>query len=127
MFGPVNCCPLDVLRLRVEILYQRGQYQRVTEEASLLIQRADRKQNDPWQRHYFLIKALYHTGSAHYYLGNHESTKQCLGYALYLDDEFCKIDGSDQFNSERVFMHEKLELLRVVSLDCVTAGSVLAQ
>lgn len=126
MFGPANCRPLDVLRLRVEVLYQRMQYQRVTEEAFVLVQRADTKQNDPWQRHYFLIKGLYHAGSAHYYLGNHESAKQCLGYALYLQEEFCKIDVTDQFNSERILMQEKLELLGVTPLAYTTAGSVLA-
>ncbi|KAL9042671.1 MAG: hypothetical protein Q9214_003711, partial [Letrouitia sp. 1 TL-2023] len=110
-FGPMNCRPLDVLRLRLETLSERGQYQQVTEEAPLLIQRADGKWNDPWQRCYFLIKAFYCAGSAHFYLGNLESARHHLNQALYLDAEFCKFDSSDQFNTERLHMHEKLGIL----------------
>ena len=112
-FGPMNCRPLDVLRLRLEALSERGQYQQVTEEAPLLIQRADGKWNDPWQRCYFLIKAFYYAGSAHFYLGSLESARHHLNQALYLDAEFCKFDNSDQFNAERLLMHEKLGLMSV--------------
>ena len=114
-FGPMNCRPLDVLRLRLETLSERGQHQQVTEEAPLLIQKADGKWNDPWQRCYFLIKALYCAGSAHFHLGNLESARHHLNQALYLDAEFCKLDSSDQFNTERAHMHEKLRLLSVSS------------
>ena len=110
-FGILNCRSLDVLRMRVETFYQRREYVRVTEEASSLIVRAERKLNDPWKRHYFLIKAYYHSGNAHFYLGNFESTTQHLSYALYLEEEFCKLDQSYQFGSERIFMKEKLDRL----------------
>ena len=116
-FGQMNCRSLDVLRLRLEILSERGQYQEVTKEAPLLIQRADGKWNDPWQRCYFLIKAFYLAGSAHFYLGNLESARHHLNQALYLDAEFCKFDSSDQFNTERFHVHEMLGLMSLSSSD----------
>jgi tetratricopeptide (TPR) repeat protein len=113
VFGSTNCRPLDVLRLRIEIMYQRRQYQALVEEALVLIDRADKKHDDPWQRHYFLIKAYYYSGSSHFHLGNYECAKVYLECALHLYEKFLEIDWSDQFDSEKAFMLEKLEFMKL--------------
>ena len=110
--GLANCRSLDVLRMKIETLYHRGQYLELIPTAQLLKNRADTKRDDPWQRSYFMIKALYYGGRAHVILGNDESARLWLGEALFLEDIFTRtVDGSGQFTSEKVLMQDTLAAL----------------
>jgi hypothetical protein len=102
-FGPANCRPLDMLRLRIEISYLRGQYDRVIEESSALIPRAYTKQNDPWQMHYYLFIGWHHRSSAQYHLEEYGSAKESLSIAQYMADRFSVIEPSGLFDPERVY------------------------
>ena len=109
-FGPSNRRPLDVIRIRVETLYLRVLYLEVENEALVLAHRADRIQNDPWQRFYFLTKAWYHIGSAQFSLKRHIDAKSSFFRALWWESEFSTIDESGMFNPEVLHIWEQLGL-----------------
>ena len=101
-YGPTNCRPMDVLRLRIEIGYQRGQYDLVIENSTTLIERAYRKLDDPWQMHYYLFIGWYHRGSAQYFNNDYGGGKESLSIAQYMADVFSVIEPTGLFDSERV-------------------------
>ena len=103
-FGPSNCRPLDVIRLRADILYQRGMYPQAEIEGTMLVHRAEMKENDEWQRLYFLIHGWTCVGSAQYFLGKETAAMASLSHALKLEKEFRKIDKSGLFNPEKFAM-----------------------
>lgn len=111
LYGPTNCRPMDVLRLRLEILHARKQHSQIITEAETLIPRASAKTYDPWQQHYFLIKAFYYGGHAHLELGNQESARHWYGRALKLIDDFQLFDQSNQFLVQQLGMQESLGLI----------------
>jgi hypothetical protein len=59
MLEPSNRRSLDVLRLRVEVLKERGMYLKAENEASILTQRAHLVEDDEWLRLYHLIQGWY--------------------------------------------------------------------
>ena len=122
-FDPSNCRPMDVLRMRVEVLYRRALaeqdvrerrqlFGQVEVEASELVRRAEMKENDPWQRPYFFVKGLYHLGSAQYELARDAAAEESFSTALCYEAEFCEVDQSGQFAQEVICMQAKLQYLR---------------
>lgn len=108
-FGPSNRRPLDVIRLRVEILHLRGMHQETEADAFVLVQRAELIEDDPWQQLYFLTKGWYYVGSAQYSLGKQDMAVENLSNALRYEEDFCKIDDTGLFNPEKVTMLKYLE------------------
>lgn len=110
-FGPSNRRPLDVIRLRADVLYQRGMYPQAETEGTMLIHRAEMIENDEWQRLYFLVHGWTCVGSAQCLLGKETAAMASLSHALKLEEEFCMIDTSGLFNPEKFAMLGYLEEL----------------
>lgn len=108
-FGPSNRRPLDVIRLRADVLYQRRMYPQAETEGTILIYRAALIENDKWQRLYFLVKGWACVGSAQYFLGKETAAMASLSFALKLEEEFCTIDTSGLFNPEKFLILGHLE------------------
>jgi hypothetical protein len=95
--------PMDIIRLRIEVLHVRGEHQKTEREATELIRRAELIEGDVWLRHYFLVKGWYHVGCAQYLLGREDARLSILTALRYMD-EFAKVDPYDMFNLEKVIM-----------------------
>ncbi|PVH72986.1 hypothetical protein DL98DRAFT_358227, partial [Cadophora sp. DSE1049] len=108
-FGASNRRPMDVIRTRVEVLYEHEKYEEMEAQADILLERGVMIENDQWQNLYFVIKGFYYIGLARYCLKMHvvamESLKSCLHWIC----EFEKINITGLFDPEKVEVLEKLE------------------
>lgn len=111
LFGPLNHRSLDAIRLRIEFWFQRKEYTKVGEHASLLIERASTVEGDTWRRFYFLVKGGYHLGITQYHQAKYTDALQTLSNCLQWEAEFWTVDKSGQFNPEKVEMLESLEAI----------------
>jgi hypothetical protein len=66
MYNASNWRSLDIVRLRVGLLFHRAEYELTETEAEELVRRASMVQNDEWQRLYFLIKGHHYVASAQF-------------------------------------------------------------
>jgi len=112
-FGPTNHRSLDVIRLRMEVLFQRKEYAEAITSGLLLIERASTILDDDWPRIYFLFKGGYHLGLAQYHMGNYAVAMQTLLICLEWEEEMWTVDDTGQFNSEKVVMLERLEEMAI--------------
>ncbi|KAK0101810.1 hypothetical protein ONS95_006960 [Cadophora gregata] len=107
-FGPSNRRPMDVIRTRVEVLYEHEKYEEMEAQANILLERGVMIENDQWQNLYFVIKDFYYIGLARYclkmYIVAMESLKSCLHWIR----EFENIDATGLFDPEKVEVLEKL-------------------
>jgi hypothetical protein len=82
LFSISDTRSLDIIRLRMEILYHRGEHEQTEVHAELLIQRASMKNDDVWQQLYFSIKGYYYLGLVQYLQRDHSMAKmnvlQCI-------------------------------------------------
>ncbi len=120
-FGPTDRRALDVLRFRIETLFDRKQYRETHTYCSILIDRAEIITNDEWQRHYFLIKGLYYAGSTALHItGCQPIAEQNLSRCYDLIEHFHKMN----FNS-RMFSYEQAQVLEhLVQLTCSSENSL---
>lgn len=118
-FGLSDRRPLDVIRLRIETLYQRKQYMEARAHSSMLIQRAETIENDEWQRHYFLIKGLYYAGTSSCYItGNQLVAESNLSRCFGLIEDFYQLDHTfAMFDTEKIDIIERMEQMSKLRLD----------
>ncbi|KAF2435049.1 hypothetical protein EJ08DRAFT_388323 [Tothia fuscella] len=103
MFGPTNRRSLDIIRLRVEVLHHRQEYESVEVEAELLISRASLLENDDWLQFYFLIKGYYFSAYACYRLKRSSTLEQIYRTLRYIE-LFSEIDSAGIFEPKQVAM-----------------------
>lgn len=115
IFGPSNRRSLEVLRLRADVLFERGMYRDAKDVASMLIQRADLVEGDEWNRHYFMINGWYVVGNVQYLLGEYAAATSSLHNCLELEEEFGKAWYSYLFNKEKILIWERLEKIADMS------------
>lgn len=95
----------------MEFWFQRKEYTKVGEHASILIKRASTVEGDSWRRFYFLVRGGYHLGITQYHTANYADAVQTLSNCLQWEAEFWRVDKSGQFNPEKVEMLECLEAI----------------
>lgn len=111
LFGESDTRCLDIIRLRVETLFQRGNYIGTEKEANLLVARASLKVKDPWQQLYFLIKGYYHLGLAQYRLGKMDSANSIMYQGIQCIGEFSLLDEYGVFDSDHATLMSCLQEL----------------
>jgi hypothetical protein len=109
-YGPADRRTLDVLRVRTRTLGFRGQHQKAEQEALMLTHRAASLEDD-WQRLYFCVKGLYYAGLAQFQQADGGRAEASFRTALNFIEEFRAVDSSEQFNSAKARMLEKLKIL----------------
>lgn len=118
-FGFTDRRSLDVIRLRVETLFQRKQYAQALTNAVILVERAEKIEKDEWQRHYFLIKGLYYVGMSSFTMPGHElETYSKLSRCFEIIQDFYRLQHNfSMFDTEMLEVIEVLEELAIRRLD----------
>ena len=93
VFGPANRRSMDVISLRAEVFNRRGMHAETETEATLLIERAEMINDDPWQRFYNLARGSFLLGISQYALKKRDAAIENLLNVFRYEEDLQRMNG----------------------------------
>lgn len=102
IFGVCNRRSLDIIALRLEVIYKRRQFVQLETEATILIQRAKLIRDDDWHRLYNLVRGWCYLGCAQFFLLKWVPALTSFDRAVQSDNQLRELGNWTIFDTERV-------------------------